>query len=507
MKKIKGNDSKKKSMKKAVKEKIICQDIVDEIIPCSLMYSAVGISRMIPSVVDGLKATQRKVLFIMMKNKIFDYTKNNKVIGDVTPYVDTGDDGIYGSLIRLCQEDRYKRTPITGHGNVGYISGGLDEFAAARYTESKLSEFGRDCYFPPEWQDAIFDESYSGLKYPTALPSVLPMGLILGSTGVSTGYKNDCPPHNFKSVGLSYIAFLKDLYNVSHSSKEERDKASKKMLDYVLKTMKPEFPNKCIVHPISEKGIYNGLTTGKGKLIAQGKIHKEDYTYGRSKFIVTELPYLVSPRNYKASFYGNIRAAEFFSQVEDYSGKDGTYVEIVVKKDVDLKAAEKYIKEETAFTKQFNYTLYVNHDKLAYRFSILDIFTHHHDYRLDCMMRYYNRRKKELIDKKAYLVAVKYIIATNESRRDKFIKIVTKASNKDIMISKIYKEFSKEVPLNNEIIEYVVKSRFDSLMNSAEEINKKIKEIDMNLKEIDIILEKPEEKMIKDIEELIKKYK
>lgn len=55
------------------------------------------------------------------------------------------------------------------------------------------------------------------------------------------------------------------------------------------------------------------------------------------------------------------------------------------------------------------------------------------------MMRYYNRRKKELIDKKAYLVAVKYIIATNESRRDKFIKIVTKASNKDIMISKIYK--------------------------------------------------------------------
>ena len=91
----------KKDKNKKSKEKIIDTPIYDELIKGYLPYAAANVMRMLTNVIDGLKETQRKILYIMYKNRIFNLTKCNKIIGDVTPYVDTGDSGIYGALVRM----------------------------------------------------------------------------------------------------------------------------------------------------------------------------------------------------------------------------------------------------------------------------------------------------------------------------------------------------------------------------------------------------------------------
>ena len=485
-------------------EKIKDIEITDELKIGTLVYSAAGVIRFLPNVIDGLKDVQRKIIYTMYKNHYFynhkensGTKKNNNVIGDTVPLVETGDSGMYGALIRLGQIQRYTNPLLVIQGNQGYVSNGLDEFAAQRYTESALSSFTRDFYFPPEWEKSDFAyDNTTGIKYPTTLPSLLPMHYVMGTTGTTKGYKNDCPPHSLKGVAKAYIKYLEEI-NSTHILN------GKKLNDYILANMKPKFPNNSkILGDTSSKGLF----TGKGRVIIEGKLHYEDISYGRKKISITELPYLQNIPDFILSIQGNAKCRELFSEIHDYSSKEGTLIEIIVKKESDINECIELIKFTTPFRKQCNYTLNYNDNRVPRILNIIDVFKIHYNYRLSCILQYYNEKLDKLNKKKLNLEALKYILE-DKTRRDAFFEILKKSDKESIFIN-MYKKYKKGFPkLNDEAISYIVDSKFNLFMNKSYIINDEIKKIDIDLNDTNEIVSHPEIYMIKSINEKVALYK
>ena len=484
----------KKDKNKKSKEKIIDTPIYDELIKGYLPYAAANVMRMLPNVIDGLKETQRKILYIMYKNRIFNLTKCNKIIGDVTPYVDTGDSGIYGALVRMGQYERYKHTLITPQGNFGYINNGLDEFADQRYTEASLSEFTRDFYFPEDIEAAIMDSNYSGdLFFPRALPTLIPMGLVLGGTGVCPGYKYDCPPHSLEGVAEAYIKYIENLNSLVIDGKLNEK--------YIEKLVKVDFPNKSKITKTSPKG----LLTGKGQVSVEGLYKIEEYSYGRLKLSITELPYLVSTPSFCNHLKNFHTTKELFSEMHDYSGKEGILIELISRKDVTRDQIVDYL-YATNFSARFNYSLIFNDERLAKRLNIFEVFQRHYDYKTYCIVTHYKAKKGTLERRKINMEALKYILE-DKSRRDQFFEILKK-SDKETIYLNMYKKFGKSIKnLDNEAIDYITNGRFNLFMNKAETINNELKKIYEDLKNTNWIIEHPDRFLINEIRDKIKKYK
>ena len=150
---------KTKQRKKKIGD-ILDVDIVDVLKTSMVPYIDESNYRMLPSAIDGLKPTQRKILFSMYKNKIFSYDKNSSITGDVAKYLVTGDDSVYPALIVIGQKFRNRYSPIEIHGNQGYIIS--DKVPAAkRYTESRLSQYALDWYFDEDFSEGDFIFNYN----------------------------------------------------------------------------------------------------------------------------------------------------------------------------------------------------------------------------------------------------------------------------------------------------------------------------------------------------------
>ena len=487
-----------KSVKELLKnEKIEEIAIYDVLKDSFLAYAPATVVRMLPNAIDGLKETQRKILYVMWKEGIYKMQKNNKVIGDVVPYVDTGNDPIYGALIRMGQRERFHKglALIEAQGNTGYIAGGFDEYAAQRYTESHLSEFTRDIYFPEDIKSSIMNTNYSGeLSYPRALPSILPMGIVLGTTGVCTGYKNDCPPHTLKGVGKAYIRFIEDLNTITKKANYEK---------YLEKNIYPSFPNGCIP---DTKGYLKGLITGKGRISAVGKYKIKEYSYGRKIVEITELPYMVTTPSFVNSIKANAMCKDLFIDIKDYSNKEGILIELITRKETTNAQIKDFLTYGTNFYKIYNYSLIYNDSNLARRMGILDLFKTHYDFKIDSIKRYYLDKFIDTTNKRMNYIALKFVLE-NEERRNKFFDILKK-SDMDTIYEKMNKAFKKDFPqLNNNIIDFLINSRFTNYMNKAKSLSDTISKLDEDLKEITFRRDNPDKFLIKEIDRIITKYK
>ena len=168
------------------------RDITDIIKPDYMSYAVALYLRSIPNAIDGLKPVQRRILYTMFINKIFNFEKCVSIVGQTAQLVTTGDISIYDELVLLGQVDRVRYPLIVSQGNFGFLnSSTLNSPAAARYTEAHLSEYARDFYFTEDIMFADMTENYNGkLKEPTVLPTLLPMAYIQGSNGIAAGYRN-----------------------------------------------------------------------------------------------------------------------------------------------------------------------------------------------------------------------------------------------------------------------------------------------------------------------------
>ena len=304
--------------------RVIHVDVTKEMRKSFLDYSmSVIVQRALPDVRDGLKPVHRRILYTMYENTLWPekpYRKCADTVGSVLGrYHPHGDTPVYDAMVRLAQDFSMRYMLVDGHGNFGSIDG--DPPAAYRYTEAKMNKLSVEMLQDIDKDTVDFNPNYDNrLKEPTVLPSHFPNLLVNGSTGIAVGMATNIPPHNMNEV----IDGMCCLIDNPEATLEE-------LMEHIKG---PDFPTGGIV--MGRSGIRAAYATGRGKITVRARAEiEENEKTGRSKIIVTELPYQVN----KARLIENIadlvkeKRIEGISNIDDHSDRNGMHIVIDVKRD------------------------------------------------------------------------------------------------------------------------------------------------------------------------------
>jgi len=257
---------------------VINTEVSEEMKKAYLDYAmSVIVSRAIPSIEDGLKPVQRRILYAMhlMGLKPGSQTKKSaRVVGDVMgKFHPHGDSSIYDALVRMAQDFSLRYPLIFGQGNFGSIDG--DPPAAMRYTETKLTEISTELIQDIDKETVKFAPNFdNSVKEPLLLPGKVPTLLINGATGIAVGMATSIPPHNLTEVCNAIIAYIKN----SNISIEE-----------ICKIITgPDFPTGGTAHG----NMLEMYKTGKGRIVLRGKVATETLK-NKEAIVITEIPYML----------------------------------------------------------------------------------------------------------------------------------------------------------------------------------------------------------------------
>lgn len=304
--------------------RVIDVNLTKEMQQSFLDYSmSVIVQRALPDVRDGLKPVHRRILYTMYENTLWPekpYRKCADTVGAVLGrYHPHGDASVYDAMVRLAQDFSQRYMLVDGHGNFGSVDG--DPPAAYRYTEAKMNKLSVAMLDDIDKDTVDFNPNYDDrLKEPSVLPCHFPNILVNGSTGIAVGMATNIPPHNLGEV-IDGVCCLIDNPEATLEELMERIKG-------------PDFPTGGVV--MGRSGIRAAYATGRGKITVRARAEiEENEKTGRSKIIVTELPYQVN----KARLIENIadlvkeKRIEGISNVDDHSDRNGMHIVIDVKRD------------------------------------------------------------------------------------------------------------------------------------------------------------------------------
>ena len=286
---------------------------------------SVIVGRALPDVRDGLKPVHRRILYSMYESGLTSdkpFKKSATCVGDVLgKYHPHGDASVYDAMVRLAQDFSMRYPLVDGHGNFGSVDG--DPPAAYRYTEARMSkmcnEMLRDIDKDTVDWDPNFDES---LKEPRVLPSRFPNLLVNGSSGIAVGMTTNIPPHNLREVIDATICVL--------------DNPDATLDDLMEHIKGPDFPTRGII--MGRSGIRAAYATGKGHIRVRARTEMEEFGNGRTRIIVTELPYQVNKSRLVENIADQVKEKrlEGISGLRDESdGKKGMRIVIELKKDAN----------------------------------------------------------------------------------------------------------------------------------------------------------------------------
>ena len=307
-------------------QKIVESPLVPEMEKSYIEYAmSVIVGRALPDVRDGLKPVHRRILYAMYEDNLTSdrpFKKSATCVGDVLGrYHPHGDASVYDALVRLAQDFSMRYMLVDGHGNFGSVDG--DPPAAYRYTEARLAKISNEMLRDidkdtVDW-DPNFDESR---KEPRVLPSRFPNLLVNGSSGIAVGMATNIPPHNLREVIDAAICVLDN----EHAT-----------LDDLMEHIKgPDFPTRGII--MGRSGIRAAYATGKGHIRVRARTEMEEFGNGRTRIVVTELPYQVNKSRLVENIADQVKdkRLEGISGLRDESdGKKGMRIVIELKKDAN----------------------------------------------------------------------------------------------------------------------------------------------------------------------------
>ncbi len=243
-------------------------------------------SRALPDVRDGLKPVQRRVLYSMIElNNGPDkpHRKCARIVGDTMgKYHPHGDSSIYGALVNMAQDWSTRYPLVDGHGNFGSVDG--DGAAAMRYTEARLSKISMEMLADINKDTVDFQPNFDETeREPVVLPSRYPNLLVNGTSGIAVGMATNIPPHNLREVISAVVKIIDNIIE------EDRDTTIEELLEIVKG---PDFPTGATI--LGTRGIEEAYRTGRGKIRVRAVTNIETLPNGKSRIIVTELPYLVN---------------------------------------------------------------------------------------------------------------------------------------------------------------------------------------------------------------------
>ena len=265
-------------------------NIESEMRDAYLSYAmSVIVSRALPDARDGLKPVHRRILYAMHNMGMHassTHKKSARIVGEVLgKYHPHGDGAVYDTMVRMAQDFSMRYMLIDGQGNFGSIDG--DGAAAMRYTEARMASIGSELLVDINKETVDFVENFDGtLSEPSVLPSMVPNLLVNGSSGIAVGMSTNVPPHNLGEVCDALVYML-----------EHWERLEDVDVDELMQFVKgPDFPTGGVIYKMrgEEDMLRNALATGRGKITLRAKVHIEDMGRGKSRIIVSELPYQVN---------------------------------------------------------------------------------------------------------------------------------------------------------------------------------------------------------------------
>ncbi|MCC6612684.1 MAG: DNA gyrase subunit A [Anaerolineae bacterium] len=297
---------------------------------------SVIVARALPDARDGLKPVHRRILYAMYDMGIradTPYKKCARIVGEVLgKYHPHGDAAVYETLVRLAQDFSMRYMLIDGQGNFGSIDG--DGAAAMRYTEARMGMIGEELLTNIDMNTVDFGDNFDGtLKEPLVLPASYPNLLVNGSSGIAVGMSTNIPPHNLGEVCDACVYMLRQWDKLDDIDVED-------LMQFVKG---PDFPTGGLVYRHADGGengedsLVTAYATGRGKLTMRAKAHFEDMGRGKSRIIVSELPYQVNKSSLIERIANLVRDGklEGIADLRDESDRQGLRISIELQRGVE----------------------------------------------------------------------------------------------------------------------------------------------------------------------------
>ncbi|MEI6519606.1 MAG: DNA gyrase subunit A [bacterium] len=324
------------------------RSLVDEMKESYLRYAmSVIISRALPDVRDGLKPSQRRVLYSMHDLGLNPGGQTRKcatIVGTcMGRYHPHGDASIYDTLVRMAQDWSSRYPMVHPKGNFGSIDG--DPPAAMRYTEAKLTPLGFEIIADIESNTVDFQPNFDETtEEPTVLPCSFPNLICNGVSGIAVGMATEIAPHNLSEVIEACCLMIDRDYDIT--------------VDELLAVMPgPDFPTAGMI--LGKSGIRDAYTTGHGAVTMQARTMIESAENGKSAIIITELPYQVNKARLVEQIADLVKDKKIqgISDLRDESDRVGMKLVIELKRDVNPHVVLNQLYKHTPLRKRFNFNM------------------------------------------------------------------------------------------------------------------------------------------------------
>lgn len=410
-------------------------DIQSEMEQSYLDYAmSVIVSRALPDARDGLKPVHRRILHAMHQMGVgpgSPHRKSARVVGEVLgKYHPHGDMAVYDAMVRLAQPFSVRYPLIEGQGNFGSVDG--DPPAAMRYTEARMSPMAIDLLADIAKDTVDFSDNFDGsLEEPEVLPAAVPNLLINGATGIAVGMSTSIPPHNLGEVVDALIHILGDW--------DTREDIS---LDQLMGHIKgPDFPTGGIILQGKKEGegMVTAYATGRGKIIVQARAHFEDMGRGRTRIIVTELPYQTNKSNLieKIADLAREGKLEGLTDLRDESDRQGMRIVIELAKSADPEKTLAKLYKSTTMQGTFSMIMLALVDGQPRLLSLKQALTVYLEHRLDVVRR---RSQYELTRAQERLHILEGL-RTSLGQLDEVIATIRKAKDVPTASQRLQKKF------------------------------------------------------------------
>ena len=385
-------------------------------------------SRALPDVRDGLKPVQRRIMYSMIElNNGPDkpHRKCARIVGDTMgKYHPHGDSSIYGALVNMAQEWSTRYPLVDGHGNFGSVDG--DGAAAMRYTEARLSKISMELTADINKNTVDFIPNFDETeKEPTVLPSRFPNLLVNGTSGIAVGMATNIPPHNLREVINAVVQIIDD--QIEDTTIEE-----------ILKIIKgPDFPTGGMI--LGTRGIEEAYRTGRGKIRVRAVTDIETMPNGKSRIIVSELPYMVNKARLIEKIAELVRDKKIdgITDLSDQSSREGMRVVIELRRDANANVILNQLYKHTQLQDTFGVIMLAlvgNEPKVMNLMEMLNYYLKHQEEVVTRRTQYeLNKAEERAHILKGLLIALDNI--------DEVIKIIRGSQTVQIAKSELMERF------------------------------------------------------------------
>lgn len=436
---------------------------------------AVNVSRAIPDARDGLKPVHRRILYAMNELGLTPdkpYRKCAMVVGEVLgKYHPHGDSSVYDALVRLAQDFSIRCPLVDGHGNFGSVDG--DPAAAYRYTESRLSKVALEMLRDIDKKTVDFYPNFDDTReQPTVLPSRFPNLLVNGSDGIAVGMATSIPPHNLGEVIDATIALLRN-----------PDIEIDDLMEYVPA---PDFPTGALI--LGRHTIKQAYRTGRGMAILRAKAEIEELANGKSRIVVSEIPYQVNKAKLIESIADQVKdkRLEGISDLREETDRHGMRIVIELKKDVNAQVLLNQLYKQTQMQTSFSMIMLALVDGVPRVLNLKQILECYVAHQKDVIVRR-TRFDLEKAQERQHILQGLHIALENI---DAIVELLKKSRDRQDAIQKLMENYG----LSDKQAAAILDMRLQRLTGlEVEKINAELNDLDKQIEYFNLILSSDEE--------------